>query len=174
MSYLNNPVKLGQDGYAKGGPSYTEELTNEEILAKLIKYEEVDDINSVPLNTHVRYFVYDPKTKVRKFRLGGFLRKNDDARFVVLSNQPVGGKTWTAQTEVAGKKTAFFKLKNKADLEIKEKTGELEELYEQARQEIKAKQVELDKCKEQVFGNKQTQTQPSSQGGIKIPKKTMK
>ena len=148
------PQRLGQDVYKKGGPSFTDKLNNDDIAAKLKNYQEVKtDPNTIPLNKHVRYFVYDPKVKQNKFRLGGFMRRNDNPKYVVLSTEPIGGKTWSVQTSIAGKKTIFFALKDKIEREVEEKTAELEHLYKQTRKE-------LQKCMEQGKG-------------VRIPKKVL-
>lgn len=152
----NVPQRLGQDAYNKGGPSYTDKLGKNDISLKLENYDEVEThINEVPLNTHVRYFLYDPKIKQRKFRLGGFLRRNNDPRYVVLSSEPIGGKTWSVQTSVGKYQTIFYALKNQVDRKVKEKTAELEYMYKQTRKE-------LQKCKEEQAK------------GVRIPKKVLK
>ena len=76
--------------------TYQERLTNEDIKEKLKEYTKVDDIQNVPISTHIRYFIIDEQPKKHKFRLGGLLKKIDPLnRYIELSN----GQTqpWSVQ-----------------------------------------------------------------------------
>lgn len=95
-------TRLSRDTqYKKNDNSYQANLTASDIKEKLAEYKQIDtiDINSIPLNTHMRYFTFHPQTGEKQFRLGGFLTKIDD-EYVVLSN---GKMSWSVQ-----KKTAIF------------------------------------------------------------------
>lgn len=156
---LKNKVsKLGNDDYIKTDKSYTDKLTDNTILDKLKNYVEVQDVGTLPLRTHVRYFSYNPKTKSHQFRLGGFIRKNDDPRYVILATAPFGGKTWSVQRVINNRDTVFFKSNNevvkpgrkkgsvslnKAPRSKKKKDEEIKELYEQTR-------LELIECKKEL------------------------
>ena len=99
--------RLTKDNYKRPKKTFQESLSTEEIKEKLLDYEKVDDIKTIPLKTHVRYFTYveNPKTnKVEKlFRLGGMLSNKDNVdKYVVLSN---GSKSWSVNTH----KAIFFK-----------------------------------------------------------------
>lgn len=147
-TYCPNTVRLGSDNYKKTGKTYTEQLKDKEIFKLLEKYEEVEDINDVPLNTHVRYFAWDPKVGHMKFRVGGFLKRNDDPRYVVLSNSPYGGKTWSVQTNKGtSHETAFFRLKSTVERSIEGRVEESQELYQKCRLELKEKQKEIENLK---------------------------
>lgn len=79
--------------------TYTEKLTDDDIADKLNDYDKVEDISTVKINTHIRYFSLIPDKHgqlIRKFRMGGFLANKDHAdKYVILSN---GRKTWPVQT----------------------------------------------------------------------------
>jgi hypothetical protein len=92
--------KIGSTGYVRPTKTFTDNLTPDEIEAKLEGYEQAD-INQVSIGTHVRYF--ELKDGVRKFRLGGLLLRNEGLPdYVILSN---GDASWSAQV----KDTIFFK-----------------------------------------------------------------
>ena len=82
--------------------TFTENLTKEEINEKLEDYKLVDDIATVSLSTHLRYFVTKDGKKL--FRMGGNLKRNlDIPNFIVLQNAM--GVEWTVQI----KDTIFYK-----------------------------------------------------------------
>ena len=97
---------LNNDTYVKSEQTYTDRLDDIEISEKLADYVKVDDISTVNLNTHIRYFSLIPDKKgqlIRKFRMGGFLtNKNNADKYIILSN---GRKTWTVQVA----STAFYR-----------------------------------------------------------------
>jgi hypothetical protein len=77
--------------------TYQSTLTNENIAKKLEGYTRVESkkIHSTPINTHIRYFVMNPKTGEKQFRLGGYLTKvGDNNEYIVLSN---GNFSWSVQ-----------------------------------------------------------------------------
>ena len=93
---------------------------------KLKGYKEVDDIDSVSISTHVRYFIYDKTDNKWKFRTGGLLAKKH-AKYVILSNNKY---SWSVQKEVSSEKglssiddnessevfeTKFFKILSKEE-----------------------------------------------------------
>ena len=81
---------------------------------------KIEDINKVPLNSHIRYFTLNDKTGKKEFRLGGFLTNRDQSdKYVILSN---GTISWTVQTL----NSIFFKK-----MTIKELKQEYEEKIEQ-------------------------------------------
>jgi hypothetical protein len=92
--------KISSDtSYKKVGKSYQDNLSPDEIKEKLEEYKPVYDISTVPINSHIIYFIFDPKTNKKQFRLGGFLTKIEK-EYIVLSN---GTLSWSVQ-----KKTAVF------------------------------------------------------------------
>ena len=79
--------RLSRDkSYTKKGKFYQESLSPDEIK-KLEEYSQVEDITKVDLNTHVRYFTFNPEIGKKQFRLGGFLSKIDAAKgYVICQN----------------------------------------------------------------------------------------
>ena len=92
--------------YQKPERTFQDRLTNQDINNKLKDYVIVEDIQSISLNTHLRYFIIDPQTKKRKFRMGGILTYIDHlGRFIKLSNEQL---TWSVQIQ----HTIFYKKLN--------------------------------------------------------------
>jgi hypothetical protein len=91
--------RLGADKtYKKPDVTFQEQLSKEEIAEKISGYQKVDNIMDVPINTHVRYFIFD-KDGNASFRTGGLLQnKNNGDVYVVLSN---GTFTWSVQVNNA-------------------------------------------------------------------------
>lgn len=83
--------------YSRPDETITDKLqTPQNYREKLKNYTEVDDIDSVTISTHVRYFVWDNKKNLWKFRTGGLLTKKHP-KYVVLSN---GKYSWSVQKEI--------------------------------------------------------------------------
>ena len=105
----------------KTNNSYQNTLSPAEIKEKLEEYKKVEDITTVSLNAHLRYFVINEKTGEKQFRLGGFLTKIDKEKgYVILSN---GQVSWSVQINSAifFKKMTFQELKE----EIIEDVGKI-------------------------------------------------
>ena len=95
----------------KSTNSYQNSLSPAEIKEKLEEYKKVEDITTVSLNAHLRYFVINEKTGEKQFRLGGFLTKIDKEKgYVILSN---GQISWSVQinSSIFFKKMTFQELK---------------------------------------------------------------
>jgi len=109
MSDKNITKRLSRDtSYTKTKKSYQEKLSPDEIKKKLEEYKQVEFIDDVNLNSHLRYFTFNEKTGKKQFRLGGFLTKIDK-EYVILSN---GSLSWSVQK----KNTIFFQKMNFTDL----------------------------------------------------------
>lgn len=80
------------DNYKKPPKKYTRES-----IEKLLKGYMKQDVNEIPIGTHVRYFVYDP-TGVPLFRPGGLLIRKD-AEYVQLKSK-VPNLVWSVQKKV--------------------------------------------------------------------------
>jgi hypothetical protein len=81
--------------FNKSDKTYQQLLTKQDIKDKLKEYKSITNITSVPIGTHIRYFV--KKDKEELFRLGGVLNKIDQqGRFITLSN---GSTNWSVQLE---------------------------------------------------------------------------
>ncbi len=99
-SQINKTKRLSNEVNNKPKPNektYQASLTKEDIAKSLEDYVRVESnkMHLVPLNTHLRYFVINPKTGEKQFRLGGFLTKIDESnQYVVLSN---GQYSWSVQ-----------------------------------------------------------------------------
>ena len=131
--------KLGSDkSYKRPKTTYQEKLTANQIAEKLQGYEKVDNIEDVPLNTHIRYFVTNPDGS-QTFRLGGFLHNKQNAdRYIMLTN---GRDIWSVQV----KGTVFFRKMSQKD-EIaaltamyKKKLAEKDLIIDNLKKYIKAK-----------------------------------
>ena len=103
--------------------TYQDKLTPKEIKEKLEEYKKVDDISTVSLNAHLRYFTVNDKGE-KQFRLGGFLTKIDiEKGYVVLSN---GKLSWSVQL----KNTIFFQKMTFQELK-KELKEDIEKKYKE-------------------------------------------
>lgn len=98
--------RISQDNtYERPEQTITDMLqSSDEIRRKLNGYARVTNIDSIPLNTHVRYITW--KNGKERFTLGGKIRKIDP-RYVVLYNQNF---SWTVQRKhysSSGKEVVF-------------------------------------------------------------------
>jgi len=112
--------RLSRDtSYSKTSKSYQEKLSPNEIKKKLEEYKQIDNISNVSLNSHLRYFSFNPKTGKKQFRLGGFLTKIDKD-YVILSN---GNLSWSVQINnaVFFQKLTFSELKQELTEKISSK-----------------------------------------------------
>jgi len=98
MNPPNITKRLSRDtNYKPTGTTYTQQLSEVEIQKKLEDYVRVkkEDVPSIPLNTHIRYFSINPKTGEKQFRMGGMLTKHDpNNQYIVCSN---GTLSWSVQ-----------------------------------------------------------------------------
>ena len=128
---------------------------DQKIQEKLQNYVEVENIDFVSSNTHVRYFVFDTRgdEPSYKFRSGGLLAmKHTD--YVVLSN---GNLTWSVpkKTEHLGKMypTRFFRVltpyemqQKKAD-ESRQENDQKQVVLSEQQQELERQKAEIEKLK---------------------------
>lgn len=105
---------LANANYERPKITYTDTLQNKQSMKQKLKnYTRADDIDNVPLHTHIRYVSLDKKFK-QVFRTGGILIKKH-AKYIKLSN---GKVQWSVQrfhyrdgqTEPIFK-TVFFSIK---------------------------------------------------------------
>lgn len=120
--------------YNKTKKSYQDNLSPAEIKQKLEEYSQVDNIDEVPLNSHLRYFTINVKTGKKQFRLGGFLTKIDKD-YVVLSN---GTLSWSVQK----KNNIFFRKMTFQELK-EELTGKIKKSYESEIKKLKDENKKL-------------------------------
>lgn len=115
--------RIGNDAYTRPVQTYTEKLTDDDIESKLEDYIKVDDISTIQIGTHLRYFTVKDGEKL--FRLGGSLHKIGLPEYVILNN---GTQTWTVQT----KNTTFFRkmsineIKNDYKIQLKEQQKKID------------------------------------------------
>ena len=83
------PKRLSRDkSYVRPTKTFQETLSNTDIKERLKEYKKVDNIKTVSIGTHCRYFSVDLNTKQKVFRLGGNLNKIDpEGRYVILTNE---------------------------------------------------------------------------------------
>ena len=118
MDKFSKDSRLSRDTtYQRPPTTYQQSLTNDEIKEKLSGYVKVEEINRVPVGSHLRYFLIeiDPETQKKKklFRTGGFLKNKDNSdKYVVLSN---GTKSWSVNTQ----KCVFFRKMKQHEMEDK-------------------------------------------------------
>ena len=77
--------------------TYQSKLTKKNIDKYLEGYIRIESnkITQLPLNTHIRYFVVNPKNNNKQFRLGGFITKiGDNNEYIIVSN---GNFSWSVQ-----------------------------------------------------------------------------
>ena len=138
------------DKYERPKKTYQDTLTPEDMRERLINYEKVDNIDFVPVNTHVRYMIKDKKSGKSLFRLGGFLTKKNPS-YVILSN---GKFTWSVDRANA---TQFWRRLRPAEEKQRqlhkqeqtiEKQGEkIQELTQKLGKRRKSKPREVEKGK---------------------------
>jgi hypothetical protein len=145
--------RLTNTSYSRPVKTYQETLTNEEIKEKLKDYKKVNDIKTVSIGTHIRYFSTDAKTNEKLFRLGGSLNKIDpEGKFIILSN---GTTTWSVQipTSIFFQKMTEAEYKDEIKKELKkelkkEKTEQSDDEISDLKKEIKSLKLKLDQYKE--------------------------
>ena len=99
----------------------------------ILPENEVDNINKIPINSHLRYYTLkrDDKGNMSKvFRLGGnLINKDNSDKYIILSN---GKVSWSVQT----KNTIFYR---------KMKLNEIKDEYETIIEELKDEIIKLKK-----------------------------
>jgi hypothetical protein len=139
---FDNSSRLSNSKYKRPRKTVQDRLTREEIIEKLEDYIEVENMATIPLKTHIRYFATitdDKGATSKKFRLGGWLMNNaNHDKYIVLSN---GAKHWTVQA-----KSAVFFRKKTYD-EIKE---EYEIIITELKKTIKKKDKDIGRLEKYI------------------------
>ena len=153
MDQKSYTKRLSHDkGYDKKKKSYQDKLSPAEIKKKLEEYKQVEDMSVVPLNSHLRYFSFNPKTGEKLFRLGGFLRKVDMVKgYVILVGN--NNLSWSVQI----KNTVFFQKMTFGELkqELKEKyASKYEKDIKKLKTENKKLKATLKEIQKQAKRNK--------------------
>jgi hypothetical protein len=133
----NNVRRLVNSNYKRPNTTYQDTIqTKESMMKKLENYERAEDIEDVPIDTHMRYVTLD-KNKKQAFRLGGLLKKIHP-KYVILSN---GNYTWSVQRYhyVENKEEPIFES---VFWRVIPKAARMEQKLEEQRKEIaKLKQM---------------------------------
>ena len=106
------------------------------------KIENVDELGSVPLETHMRYFATDKKTGEKVFRMGGKLKINKGLpTYVILTS---GTANWSVQVADA----IFFRKLTLDEIKtaFKDENKILNDENKKLKKELK-KYKDLDKTK---------------------------
>jgi hypothetical protein len=156
---LNGTKRLSrQQDWKRPETTATEAINQDEaqMLSKLENYVEVDNIDYVTINTHVRYVVFDTRVGKYLFRLGGLLAMKHPT-YVVLSN---GKQSWSVPKETEFEKqtktTRFFRILNPFEMQQKrleeEKKGkdEVSMVAQQQMEELERKKAEIDQLKQVI------------------------
>jgi hypothetical protein len=117
---IESTSRIGNDNYTRPKQTFTDKLSRGDIEDKLNGYKQIEDIITVPLGSHLRYFTKQKDGKY-KFRLGGFLFKNNGIPEYVIFK--ANSKTWSVQI----KDTVFY-IKMSTDEIINEYDEKIEEL----------------------------------------------
>jgi len=123
---------VNDDKYERPKKTLQEKLSDIEIQEKLENYVQVDDISTVQIKTHLRYFKLEGKKK--SFRLGGILINKDNAdKYVVLSN---GSFTWSADVKksIYFRKITIEELRESYDEEIDKYKKQIKKLKKQLKE----------------------------------------
>tara|TARA_B110000971_G_C20005274_1_gene498818 strand:+ start:1104 stop:1544 length:441 start_codon:yes stop_codon:yes gene_type:complete len=131
---MSNKKQKDFNGYVRPKTTFQDKLTKDMIKEKLQDYIEVEDISTVPLDTHIRYFTEKVENGKKKklFRMGGFLKNRANyEKYIILTNNKVD---WSVDT----KKSILFR---------KMATGELRELMQD---ELESANDEIVKLKKTV------------------------
>ncbi len=174
----NKPNKrlTSDKNYKRPDKTYQDTLTNQEIKEKLKEYKKCSDIRTVSIGTHIRYFVTDPETKQKVFRLGGTLNKVDpEGRFVVLGNgklswsvQITGTQFWTKMSEAEFKEE--LKKEIKKELAATEDFGPADPMLEKENKELKKDIKNLMKKLDQLEEENKTLVKKNEQLGAQLSK----
>ena len=158
---MNNNYKTKRltNDKKKSNNSYQDNLSPEEIKEKLEEYKRVDDITTVSLNSHLRYFIIDEKTGDKQFRLGGFLTRIDKEKgYVILSN---GTLSWSVQLN----KSIFFKKMTFQELK-KELVEDVGKIYMDEIKKLKDENKNLKETLKEIK-NQATKSKKSSRKSSK-------
>ena len=147
-------INISQDKkYVKPKVTKRQKLTKDDIIKALENYEEVDDINDVPLNTHIRYIAF--RDNKQQYYPGGLLKVKGE-EYVVLSNElpqnPRKPINWSVQKNYPNKdkklvKTHFFRRITPDEIKIQKSLKTQRETIKSQNELIEKQQQELLKLK---------------------------
>ena len=118
---MSSLPRLVTHKYDRPEETYQDTLQNKTaMLEQLENYERVENVEDIPLKTHVKYVTLHAQTKKQVFRIGGILEAINP-KYVLLSN---GQFKWSVQryhycddasTEETFFETVFWRLISKAE-----------------------------------------------------------
>ena len=119
------PNKISETKYDRPELTYTDLLTKKDIEGLLIDYERVENLESIPLNTHIRYF--EKKDGELKFRVGRNLKIKCLPDYIILNNGKVG---WSVQVKncIFFRKISLDDVRNEYNKIIIDKEVQLDKL----------------------------------------------
>lgn len=148
---MNNSIKtirLSKTNKPSTNKTFQEQLTNEEIEELLEDYKEVDndEINSIPLNSHLRYYTLKNENgNIKKlFRMGGFLsNKDNSSEYIILTNNK---NSWSVQIKnsIIYRKMNLQEIKDEYEEIIDDKDEEIENLKKSINKIISEKDLVID------------------------------
>jgi len=144
-----NEKRISKDEYKRPKHTIQDKLTEDEIEEKLADYIEIENINKVPIGSHIRYYTLIPNKNgelIKTFRLGGQLKNKDNSdKYIILSN---GKLTWTVQmdTSILYRKMTIDEIKEDFENIIKELEDSNLQLKKDNKKLLK-KIIELEKKK---------------------------
>jgi hypothetical protein len=100
------PRRITEDDYQRPSKTFQDTLQNKaDMLKYLENYKRVENVDDIPLNSHMRYVTLDKNNK-QVFRIGGFL-KQIKPNYIVLTS---GTLNWCVQRYhyAAGKSQPIF------------------------------------------------------------------
>jgi hypothetical protein len=119
-----NPLitkRLSRDtNYKPTQESYQSKLDDTQIAKYLEDYVRVksDNVQKIPLGTHIRYFSINPKSGEKQFRMGGMVTKfGENGQYLVCSNETF---SWSVQlsNSIIYKKLSQNELKEAIKKEV--------------------------------------------------------
>lgn len=130
-----NKNYMSSDNYKRPKNTITDMVQNQEDIEELLKdYEEVDpeNVSFIPLNTPIRYLIYDKNKKKELFRYGGTLQMIHEQYLVVAGKEK---KTFSVQRYVRNSKgmiiykTRIFQKIDKMKYALEQSTEIIKEQY---------------------------------------------
>ena len=146
-SYEKKSIK--NSNYIRPELTYTDLLTKEQIETLLIDFEEIKDIETIPIGTFIRYF--EQKEGELKFRVGGILSvKKPEEGYIYLKNNQIN---WPVQlkTCILFRKLTTQEVRKEFDLKLLEKEKENNHLISL----LKKQQNDINKLKKDIEKYKQ-------------------
>jgi len=124
-------TSIKKSNYIRPELTYTDLLTKEQIETLLIDFEEIKNINDIPIGTFIRYFEF--KDNELKFRVGGILSvKRPDEGYIYLKNNQIN---WPVQLKncLLFKKLTTIEVRKEFDKKFFKQEKEINDLLSMIR-----------------------------------------